>query len=36
MTNTSFPVIGLMNIALALTPLLAVAAAIATGALVAV
>lgn len=36
MMNTTFPMAGLMNIVLALTPLLAVIAAIGTGALVAV
>ena len=36
MTNTALPVVGLMNIVLALTPLIAVVTAIATGALVAV
>jgi energy-converting hydrogenase Eha subunit E len=36
MMNTSFPLVGLMNIVLALTPLLAVMTAIGTGALVAV
>lgn len=36
MTNTAFPLAGLANIVLALTPLIAVVMAIATGALVAV
>lgn len=36
MTNTNIPVVGLANIALALTPLIAVVMAIATGGLVAI